>query len=213
MIVIKIENLSIGMEIKNYKELCRILDVKETSGRAKLNQLEWFQIYFNYNKIGHKFIITDIYDLEVEPMKDNRGGSPEINHPNFEVDRDDWNSIGVYEIKLGNQIYIGSTTQGFRTRFLNHTYEYSDSQAKDILSVGAVFSIVKILNGENEDTIRNMEQKLINLYKSSPNWVVLNRKKAWRRATKKSGYKRILVKESHYEEAIGLLNENKINYK
>lgn len=75
MIVIKIENLSVGMEIKNYIELCKVLDVKETSGGARANQLEWFGDYFSYDKKGHRFIITDIYDIEVEPMKDGRGGS------------------------------------------------------------------------------------------------------------------------------------------
>ena len=63
------------MEIKNYKELCKVLDVLPNSGRARQNQLAWFEDYFSYTKKGHKYIITDVYDIEVEPMKDNRGGS------------------------------------------------------------------------------------------------------------------------------------------
>ena len=63
------------MEIKNYIELCNILDVEPTTGYSKIKQIEWFEEYFTYKKEGHRFIITGILDKPVKPMKDNRGGS------------------------------------------------------------------------------------------------------------------------------------------
>lgn len=46
-----------GMEIKNYKELCSLLDEKQKTGEAKQIQLGNWQLYFSYRKQGHKFII------------------------------------------------------------------------------------------------------------------------------------------------------------
>lgn len=74
-IFIKLENLKIGMILKNYKELCRILEEEVKTGGAKKNQLEWFEDYFTYEKQGHKFKITDVfYDKEIKPMP-TRGGA------------------------------------------------------------------------------------------------------------------------------------------
>ena len=48
------------MTLKNYKELCKVLSVDLKTGRAKQNQLKWFESHFSYKKEGHKFTITDI---------------------------------------------------------------------------------------------------------------------------------------------------------
>lgn len=72
--MIKIENLKLGMIIKNYKELCKILDVDVKTGGARQNQIAWFEDYFSYKKEGHKFIITGIFDKDIEPMQ-GRGGA------------------------------------------------------------------------------------------------------------------------------------------
>lgn len=67
------------MVLKNYKELCKVLEIKPTTGgNAKKKQLQWFEEYFTYKKDGHKFVITEISNKEVEPMKDNRDGSQNI---------------------------------------------------------------------------------------------------------------------------------------
>ena len=75
----KLENLTVGMIIKNYRELCRVLEVDIKTGGAKQNQIEWFEEYFSYTKDGHKFIVTEVLDMEVEPMSDNRGGDTSDN--------------------------------------------------------------------------------------------------------------------------------------
>lgn len=72
---IRLENLEVGMTLKNYKELCKVLEVEYIQGGyPRQKQMAWFNECFSYEKEGHKFLITEIYDKEVEPMKDNRGG-------------------------------------------------------------------------------------------------------------------------------------------
>ena len=55
-----ISNLKIGMVIKNYKELCKVLEIKATTGEAKQNQLKDLAEVVEYHKEGNKFIIDNI---------------------------------------------------------------------------------------------------------------------------------------------------------
>lgn len=48
------------MEIKNYKELCSILEIKTTTGEAKQKQLRELELYCKYKKQGNKFIIEEV---------------------------------------------------------------------------------------------------------------------------------------------------------
>lgn len=67
-----IDKLNKGDIIKNYKELCGLIDEKVKSGKSKLLQLKELERYVSYHNEGHKFIIDEIYE-EPQPKKDNRG--------------------------------------------------------------------------------------------------------------------------------------------
>ncbi|HCL4447280.1 TPA: hypothetical protein N2D16_002885 [Clostridium botulinum] len=66
-----IKNLTKGMIIKNYKELCEILEVKTKGGDAKKAQLKELSYYCKYTKEGHKFIIQEVYKKPL-PIQDKR---------------------------------------------------------------------------------------------------------------------------------------------
>lgn len=57
-----LENITIGMEIKNYKQLCELLGIRTTTGNGKKKQLSQLQRLFEWNRDGHKYIITEVYD-------------------------------------------------------------------------------------------------------------------------------------------------------
>lgn len=57
-----IEILKEGQKYKNYKELCKTLDVKIQSGASKKAQLKELSCYCDYMKVGHSFVIKEIYD-------------------------------------------------------------------------------------------------------------------------------------------------------
>lgn len=63
--------LAIGMVIKNYKELCILFGDEVKTGEAKKSQLKTWKRYFDWEKDGQKFIITDIYDTPL-PKEDLR---------------------------------------------------------------------------------------------------------------------------------------------
>lgn len=54
--------LKVGDCINNYKELCKLVEQPVCTGNQKRSQLEEFKRFFDYEKIGIKFIILDIYD-------------------------------------------------------------------------------------------------------------------------------------------------------
>lgn len=66
---IDISRLTVDMVVKNFKELCMLLDQPVGTGNQKMAQLENFKRYFSYEKQGWKFIIKEIYDT---PLPSNK---------------------------------------------------------------------------------------------------------------------------------------------
>lgn len=71
-----------GLEIKNYKEFCSLLNEKQKTGESKQIQLNNWQRYFSYSKRGHKFIIEEIFDVPKEKID----GRSQGNHSLFTKD-------------------------------------------------------------------------------------------------------------------------------
>lgn len=76
-----LDNICVGMEVKNYKELCGLLGVKATTGKSKIIQLNDFERYFKFEKRGYKFFILDIYTTPIE--KPERKGNNSIFRDDF----------------------------------------------------------------------------------------------------------------------------------
>ena len=62
MILLNLENIKEGMVVKNYKEMCKLFDIKPKSGNSKISQLKDWECYFSYHKSGNKFIIDEIIE-------------------------------------------------------------------------------------------------------------------------------------------------------
>lgn len=73
----RIDKLKEGQVIKNYPELCKVLEIKTTSGGAKINQLKDLKQYVDYDDSqGNKFIINKILKTNFQNTDDrNRGGN------------------------------------------------------------------------------------------------------------------------------------------
>lgn len=65
----------VGDEIKNYKEMCKLLGEKVRTGGARENQLKRWSDYFSWEKNGHKFIIKEIFNNLFPSTDDNLSGS------------------------------------------------------------------------------------------------------------------------------------------
>ena len=63
-----VKNLYKGQIIKNYKELCSLINEKPKTSDSKNAQLKELKRFINYHNEGHKFIIDEIYEI---PQKKN----------------------------------------------------------------------------------------------------------------------------------------------
>lgn len=75
---INVSALTTGMVVKNYKILCGLLGQEVKDGKSKKLQLEDWKRYFDWEKSGQKFIITDIYDTPLTKEDKRKLGNNSI---------------------------------------------------------------------------------------------------------------------------------------
>lgn len=62
------ERIHEGDTIKNYKVMCELLEIPVLGGRGRNYQIEYLKRCFSYEREGHSYIITQVFD-EVEPVE------------------------------------------------------------------------------------------------------------------------------------------------
>lgn len=217
-----VDNLEVGMVLKNYKELCKVLGISSTGGNTKKKYIKELKRYVKYHQEGYKFIIDEIYAKPKEKI-DNRGLNPNSHnnalgyrtpYKELDIDEEDYDSIGVYKITSSNEIYIGSTTKGFRQRFMEHRRGETNATKDMFQNDDVKFTIVEICDELSEPEIRAKENKWIEYYKNNPKWELLNINNAWSQTQKKPRQKkiryktiRIKVREEDYIDTINKLAE------
>ena len=210
----EIKNLKEGQVIKNYKELCNILNEKIKGGSSKRCQLIDWKRYFDWHKDKNKFIIDKIYDTPKDKINNRRWNNFK-NFDNLKINKNQYNQIGVYKIVQENKIYIGSTVAGFRKRFLQHRANSNDTITRDMLSNGGYFEIIWVApENSTEPEIREKEDSYIKYYKNNEDWICMNEHDAWSLLCKpKIKYKNIKIDKKDYNRALEILLNNDINFK
>ena len=208
----KINKLYEGQEIKNYKQLCKLLGWEVSSGNTKIYQLKDLGRYCEWHKDGFKFIIDEMFDVPKENIihKEGRYSGNWIEYEQFKIPYKDRNNIGVYYILKDNDIYIGSTFVGFRQRFKEHNNGYDElmQHTYDLLKNGGEFYILHDMTGiEDRTLIRLVENEYIQYFINETDFNVINKKEtAW--SIKKLKNKTIKIREDKYDQAMQLLIDN-----
>lgn len=70
----KVQNLRKGQILKNYGELCEVLEVKRKTGNSKKAQMKELQRYVDLEKKGYKLIIKEKYNKPKRKIE-TRGGA------------------------------------------------------------------------------------------------------------------------------------------
>lgn len=85
----RISNLQQGMILKNYKELCKVLEIPvKAGGDSKKAQFKELERYVKYHKEGNKIIIDEILSevkAKVDNRANNKGGNNVIYANDIEV--------------------------------------------------------------------------------------------------------------------------------
>ena len=164
---------------KNWKELYEAMDWNNIGGDTKKKYLKILNSICEFHKDGQKIIIDNIYNNPL-PIVDNRGkhkrciGNARKEYKEYKIEKRYDNSIGIYKITLDRNIYIGSTVKGFRGRFLQHRKKGNRLITKNMLEQGAIFEMIQICDGMEENEIRYIEQQWIEEYRNNPDWEVIN---------------------------------------
>jgi len=190
-----VQELEQGQEVRNYKQLCALLNQPDYQGGCQRNsQLQDFQRYFEYQKVGQKFVITDIFDtpLAKEDKRTISHGREryKIKSDNYLIDPKDNNARGVFKIQFGNLVYIGKTTQGFRRAYQCSYNDYNGMipVTKEMLNNGATFEILwKATEEDSYEDIKNQRLNYLNKYK----------KMGYDIANKSFGKSRRQIREEH----------------
>ena len=201
-------NIVVGQVVKNYKELCALLGEEfKQGGDSRKAQLKEFARYFDWEKSGQKFLITDIYDTPL-PKEDGRlDGHFRAGIINtYDVPKVLSNKTGVYKIQHNNMVYVGSTKVGFRVRYTQHCRGYSGMEhTRNLLDNGGIYSIIWIANdNDTEQAIRKKEQYYLELYRSR-GYIIVNKEDVI-----KSKIKNIRLREKDYRKAVQILSDQGI---
>lgn len=226
------DKLTIGQEFKNYKTMCEYLGQKYIthSKNSKNSQLKEWHRYINWTTSGQQITITEIYDTplpRVDKRKDN-GFKDFPDYNVFQFTREQYNSKGVYAIILNNDIYIGSTVNGFLVRYRQHCSSHNKLTTYNMLNKGAIFTPLFIADDNcAEEYVRQKESELIDFYSNNKYWNVVNvmdkthctthkgdvffkGKKVtpiYKKSRNPNDIRYIKIKHKYYEDAIKILKD------
>lgn len=182
----QVENLEVGQVVKNYNELCLVLNMRnKTSSHSRKAQLKELARHCDFDRDGRNYIIKRFYDSPKEKI-DGRGKTSSMRHYEpLKIPKEFYNAKGVYIIQKYNEIYIGSTVVGFRKRFRQHYNHEGTEETRKMLRSGGTFKILWLAaNKENEPYIRKKEDEFIKEYRKNLQYEVINDHGAWSLATK-----------------------------
>ena len=176
----KIEYLAEGQVIKNYKELCLILDIKPTSkaNNSRIAQLKELARYCKYHKEGHKFIIDEIY-AERQPKADKRSLGNNNNQSKC-IRYLLCNLLSKYKIEKDEVVTFSKSRLLEKLGLINHNYTnakvYRKQYAKAMeVTKLAIDECIKYVDNRSINAIKKAIQVLINQkvigYKYSYTWV------------------------------------------
>lgn len=174
----KIENLTIKQVIKNYKELCSILEIEPTTGKSKQLQIQELERYCKYHKEGNKFVIDEIFQ-EVHAKMDKR----KLGNNNDQAKCLRYllcNLLSAYKIEQNEVIGFSKGLLLRKLNLINENYtsaKVQRSQYAEALEVSpmALDECIEYIDNRSINAVKKAMQVLVNQkvigYKYSYTWV------------------------------------------
>lgn len=145
-----IKSLSINQRIKNYKELCSIFNMKVSNGNTKIAQLKNIAQYVNLEKIGHSFIVKEIYPVSILKNDKRSFGNHSVYYPFIEK------LLMNYIAKRNNRIEISKSELLLQLDIIN---ERLDDLFSNRLSL---FKLQEIIPNLTQTELQKFESYLLN---------------------------------------------------
>lgn len=117
----RIDKLVPGMIIKNYKELCSLIEEPVKNGRSKVFQLQELERHCKYHKIKNSFVIDEVYEVannKVDKRKDpNKQGNNSLYSKDIQA-----LIIDILAQAKGNAVYLSTNAFLRRLDMINDNY-------------------------------------------------------------------------------------------
>lgn len=113
---LNLSNIKEGNTYKNYKIICDELEVKQLAGNSKKSQIKEWERYFRYDKNGHSFTITHVYD---KPLPENNNKTKYI----FEIEKLIIDK--VVKDHTNGAVFISKSELMTELRMINQNYTYA----------------------------------------------------------------------------------------
>lgn len=206
-----------------YRHICDICGIEYSNGNTKAKQLKVLESLFLVEKRGTRYFIKKRREHPTKIIDGRSKGSGTgrfKEYPQFKIPEGHFHGKGIYSIILNNEIYIGST-KDFRYRFISYMKDGIESVGRDMLLRGATFELIEEVDKDlDKDSLERLEDKYIQIYQNNPDWIVANKKGAFRldsrinnrKQSKKKNFTNIVVNQDDYDLIIRLLEENNIAY-
>jgi hypothetical protein len=158
-----INSLKKGQIIKNYKELCTILDWSVSSGGSKRSQFKELDMFCTYHKEGNKFIIDEIFEELKEKQdnrKNNKGKSADY------IDDIELRLLGEFLTKgRDNNLTIGKSVLLRDVGLVNSNYSYCKQRQEKLANYLDIDkeTIYDYYNSVDSMVVNNLEKALKNL--------------------------------------------------
>jgi hypothetical protein len=203
-----LNNIYEGLIIKNYNELCELLEEPHKTGNARLAHFKQFDRYFSYKKYGHKIIIDSIYD---EPIEEATRGlySPLIQKLLVDYLCREYIDNERSEILITkNQLFekLGFVKKEYKT-YNNNQYELADMLGIEVNIINEFYSVT---NSKISDYISSAINALANrsIIDFSQTYIVVDKDGEFSQARKPTTEEHILFLEADYNARVKLTPSN-----
>lgn len=157
-----VKKLKVGMEVKNYKELCELVGVKVRNGsNSKKKQFEEFKRYFEWEKIRYSFKITKIYS-KPRAFTEQEMIELLLLHLLATNDNDDKYSIVTTRKSLYEKLQMVNSNYKY---FGNHAKEVANyKRIPELVVLDTKTSINGTLKNKLANTLKNLSERKILFY-------------------------------------------------
>lgn len=146
------ENLKINQVISKYSDLCSILEIKEAKAKKKIDQLKEVQRFLKFDKLGHKFIIKEIYNKPLPIINNKLKFSPFIEQLLY---------IKLIDFTLSNKdIVLKISKKKFLNELKKLNDNYVNNMKNELKSICSTEKIEELYSINDEDIKRNIEKAL-----------------------------------------------------
>lgn len=174
----KIENLTTGQVLKNYKELCEILGIEPKTGKSKQLQFKDLERYCKYHKEGNKIVIDGILSKELEKVDNRKLGN---NNDQAKCLRYLLcNLLSSYNIEKNEVIGFSKGLLLRKLNLINENYSTAKVQRQEYAEAMEVSKIaldecIEYIDNRSINAVKKSMQVLVNQkvigYKYSYTWV------------------------------------------